>query len=126
MAKLGESGEAGTLVSPSLVLLVRHHLKVVRVPAQAVIAQVVDVLLAGDEAVLVGERDDVDSHSLAVETHASIASTFAITGGRSLPDQTKRGLVIEEKTIIHNKRPRIQLVEDQLTARQKIRHNHFS
>lgn len=83
----------------------------------------VDVLLAGNEAVLVGERDDVDGHGMAIETHASIPPTPTIAGSRSLPNEIRRGPAIEEKTIINNKRAGVQLVEDEFTAgKQIVRH----
>lgn len=50
-----------------LVQFMADHFEMVRVAAQAVVAEVVNLLLAGYVAEVVGVHDQVHGHSLAIE-----------------------------------------------------------
>jgi hypothetical protein len=57
----------------------RHQIKVSRVAAQTLITQMIYLLFTGDKTKVVCVGNDVDSYCLAIQTHASIATTTAST-----------------------------------------------
>lgn len=71
------------------------HLQVNRVAASTVVAQMVDLLFAGDIAVIVGEHHQMNSYRLTVEGHAAIATTFTVTRVGAGPDVTWARLIVE-------------------------------
>ena len=62
-----------------------HHLEVIRVDTHAVVALVVNLLLAGNKPMDVGEGDNVNCHCLTVKAHARVAPTPASTRVRATP-----------------------------------------
>jgi len=76
------------------------HLQVQGVATQAVVALVVDLLLTGDVAVVVGVDDQMHSYGLAVERHAAIATTLASTGIRPSPDVAGTWLIVQNEAKI--------------------------
>ena len=78
------------------------HLQVQGVAAQAVVALVVDLLLAGDVAVVVAVHDKVNCHRLADEGHAPVATTFASARVWPCPDVAGAGFVIQNEAEIRD------------------------
>ena len=73
------------------------------VDTQAVVAHVVDLLLARNEAVLVGECDYVNSHSLSVKRHSGVSTPSAISGMGASPDVTRTGHAIDLESHVDNR-----------------------
>lgn len=71
----------GSCRSAALVFEVRHQFQMLRIAAQSVVAQMIDLAIAGDVAEVVCVGDEMNSHSVAVQTHSSVAATTSITGG---------------------------------------------
>lgn len=63
-----------------------HHLKVILVDTQAVVAPVVNLLLSRDETKMVGIDHEMNCNGLTVQAHSWIPTTSAIPGIRPLPD----------------------------------------
>lgn len=72
------------------------HLQVNRVAASTVVAQMVDLLFAGDIAVIVGEHHQMNGYRLTVEGHTAIASALAVTRVGAGPDVAWAGLAIHD------------------------------
>lgn len=64
------------------------------ITTQALVAQVVDLLFAGDIAVVVSKHHQMNGYRLTVEGHASIATTFTVTRVGAGPDVAWAGLPI--------------------------------
>ena len=77
----------GSLGPSLLVRQVTDHFQMGRVAAQAVVTEMVDLLLPRDVPIEVGVDDQVNSHSLAIEAHAAIATTPASAGVRASPQE---------------------------------------
>ena len=75
----------------------------VLVDTQAVVAHVVDLLLARNESVLVGECDYVNSHSLSVKRHSGVSTPSAISGMGASPDVTRTGHAIDLESHVDNR-----------------------
>ena len=69
-----------------------------RVAAQAVVALVVDLLFAGDVAVVVGEHHQMYGDSLAIQTHPAITTTSTGTRIGASPEVAGAGFVVEDET----------------------------
>jgi hypothetical protein len=70
---------------------VGDHFEMIVADAAAGAAEMVELLLAGNEAVLVGPVDDVDGDRLAVERHAGIAAAAPGAAVRPGPEVAGRG-----------------------------------
>lgn len=70
---------SGSLDPKLLIFLVSYHLKMVLVDTQAVVAHVVDLFLARNESVFVGEGNNVNRYGLSVKGHPRVATTPAFT-----------------------------------------------
>jgi hypothetical protein len=81
-------GFLGSLGSQLLVLLVGNHLKMQGSTAQTNITEMIDLLLAGDITIMMGEYHQMHGDGLAIEMHPGIVPTPAGTGMRPLPDMT--------------------------------------
>jgi len=78
-----------------LVFQVAHQLEVGRIAVQAVVALVVDLLLARDVTVVVGEHHQMYGDSLAIQTHPAITTTSACAGIRASSEVAGAWFVIE-------------------------------
>ena len=67
------------------------------VTTQALVTLVVDLFLAGDVAVVMGEHHQMHGDSLAIQTHPAIAPTPACTRIRASPEVARAGFVIEHE-----------------------------
>lgn len=119
-ANIGPGIFHGSCCSSSLVLQVRDQLEVERVTAESHVAQMVNLLLAGDVAVVMGVHHQVHSHRLAIQAHAAIATTLAFTGGWSLPDMAQGLHAVDLEAMILEEDPGHHLVEDRFTAIQDV------
>ena len=86
-----------------MIFLVSHHLKMILVDTQAVVAHVVDLFLARNEAVLVSECDYVNSHSLSVKRHSGVSTPSAFSGMGTSPDVTRTGHAIDLESHVDNR-----------------------
>ena len=68
---------SGSLGPEFLILLVSDHLKMIRIDTQAIVALVVDLLLARNKAIVVDEGYNVNCHCLPVKAHTRVATTSA-------------------------------------------------
>lgn len=50
------------------------------------IAEMIDLLLGWDVAVVVGEHYEMNSYRLTIETHSSVATAMSCARGRTIPD----------------------------------------
>jgi hypothetical protein len=80
-----------------LILKVSDHFEVIGIAAKAIVAEMVDLFLAGDVAVVVGEHHQMHSHSGVVQAHAAIAATFAVTGMWTCPYPAGTGEIMKQK-----------------------------
>jgi len=64
------------------------HFKMIWITAHALIAQVIYLFFAGNIAMFVDERDDMDRYGLTVERHSGITTSPTGATVRSLPDPT--------------------------------------
>lgn len=103
---------SGSLDPKLLIFLVSYHLKMVLVDTQAVVAHVVDLLLARNESVLVGECDYVNSHSLSVKRHSGVSTPSAISGMGASPDVTRTGHAIDLESHVNNGNVRQDFLSD--------------
>ena len=76
----------------------RHQFQMLRIAAQSVVAQMIDLAIAGDVAEVVCVGDEMNSHSVAVQTHSSVAATTSITGGWPRPQVARRRLAPNQET----------------------------
>lgn len=80
-----------------------HHLKMVLVDTQADVTHVVDLFLARNESVLVGECNYVNSYSLSVKRHSGVSTPSAISGMGASPDVTRTGHAIDLESHVDNR-----------------------
>ena len=99
-----------------LVLLVRDHLKMIRVTAETIIAQMVDLFLGRYISKIVGENHYMDSYRGPIEGHAAIATGSSIAGGWPLPDMAGARKSIYLITQVDNGKAGCYLGEDVLSS----------
>ena len=87
-----------------------------RVAAQAIIAQMVDLFLGRYISIIVSENHNMDSYRRVVETHAAIAATPTIAGGRPLPDMARARFTIYLITVVDDGEAGCDLGEDVLAS----------
>lgn len=86
-----------------MVLLVSHHLKMVLIDTQAVVAHVVDLLLARNESILVGESNNVNGYSLTVKRHPGVSTSTTISRMGTSPDMTWTWHTIDLESHVDNR-----------------------
>jgi hypothetical protein len=89
------------------------HFQMLRIAAQALVAQVVDLFLAGDVAEVVGVGHDVDGNGLPIETHAAIPTTSPSPRGRSSPEVTWGSLVVELEAGVYDVAAGLDFLDDE-------------
>ena len=81
----------GSLRATTLIGQMRNQLKMLRVPAQSVVAQVVHLFLAGDVPKEMGKAHQMSRYSEAIQAHTSVATPSAIARGAPLPNEARTG-----------------------------------
>ena len=79
----------GSSSSKLLVFPMGHHLKVILVHTQPVVAPMVNLFLSRNETEMVGINHEMNSNGLTVQAHSWIPTTSSIAGVRTLPDVTR-------------------------------------
>ena len=99
----------------------RHHLEMVLVHAQSVVALVVNLFLPRDETEVVSINHEMNCNGLTVETHSGIPTTSSLTRMGSSPNMARAGKTLKLETKMDNIHIGFDLGKDLLpTAHQLI------
>ena len=79
----------------------------------------VNLFLTGYIPIMVSKHDQMNSYGCAVETHATIAASLAVTRGGTSPDVTWAGHIVEHEAEVHNRNSGHDLGKDVLFAIMK-------
>lgn len=100
----------------------RHHLKVLGIAAQAVIALVINLLLAWDVPEEVCVADDVNSYCLSIEGHAPVSAASSFTGCWSGPEMAGAWLAINDKPHVHDVTASMDAIDGFISSIRFSRH----